>query len=574
MSKTALRVSTGVLLIFFWSGLIFSQGTPGLSEKEVRNSPQVRFLNRSGRRAPNSVKQQQITEGRGIAKEVIEKGASSESRNIRIQRHFDANQQGLGADIATVSSRASYSHINAIRRVIAGFLMDSFEYNETDAVLLSRFILYYNANIRLRGTAGLETRYQKIVIDNIDPKIAGIDRSYRNWAGKTQLIIPIVSNVVRPGEKDIDNEEIRKNSGKVTPEEKKQLEELEKRRREEDQKKIEEKKKEIAKEKEEIKKEKEKNEEEKKKADKDVEDQKKVVEKTQKDPTKTPEDVKKEEEELKKKEEVKKEADKKGEEIAKKETENKEKEKKVAEEEKKTKETGDKTDTKTDPKKSDTTDPAKKDDKEEPGKKEPSKGDTEKDPVKEPTKKKDSGNVVAEKILFLRVLRYIEGGHYNNELWRIDTAKDDTVDRGPFTQICGRKFVIVPNEGILVIGYSGDNHQEGHQLIMLDLETLNKTRNTKESVHWRTPMILRGDKIYAFELYEDQYHLTRFNADLTLDKRSESAVSPDSDVTFFKDKIYLTGKPSSEGASTTIRVINEKDMKLLKTITPNDENQS
>ncbi|MBW7858931.1 MAG: hypothetical protein H3C43_11715 [Leptonema sp. (in: Bacteria)] len=44
-------------------------------------------------------------------------------------------------------------------------------------------------------------------------------------------------------------------------------------------------------------------------------------------------------------------------------------------------------------------------------------------------------------------------------------------------------------------------------------------------------------------------------------------MSPYSEITFFKDKIYVTGQ-DKEGKPTTIQVFNRADLKLLKTIVP------
>ena len=80
-------------------------------------------------------------------------------------------------------------------------------------------------------------------------------------------------------------------------------------------------------------------------------------------------------------------------------------------------------------------------------------------------------------------------------------------------------------------------------------------------------MVTRDGKVYAFVKDGNSYFLGRFNADLSLDAKSSDPISQNSDITFFGEKIYLTGK-SGTGDTTTIQVFNAADLKLLKTITP------
>lgn len=80
-------------------------------------------------------------------------------------------------------------------------------------------------------------------------------------------------------------------------------------------------------------------------------------------------------------------------------------------------------------------------------------------------------------------------------------------------------------------------------------------------------MINREDKIYVIEKVKDKYHVARFKSDLTFEKRTEEAVEENSELTFFGDKIYVTGKPK-EGDKTTIKVFKKEDLSLLKTIAP------
>ena len=176
--------------------------------------------------------------------------------------------------------------------------------------------------------------------------------------------------------------------------------------------------------------------------------------------------------------------------------------------------------------------------------------------------------MVEDKILFMRVLRYTSKGHYNNELWYIDAAKDDALQRSSFTKICSREFVVMKDVGILVTGYIGEvDDPSEHRLILLNTDNLDKKTESEERVFWNTPMIQKDGMIYAIMEKDGEYFLARFNNDLTVDAVSSAPVNLYSDITFYKEKIYLTGKPRS-GENTTIQVFNRADLKLAKTIEP------
>ena len=526
---------------------------PRLSEKEIRVLP-VEFINRARRMPASSraVRAEQLRRGNRASADV-RKGGKADVLGFTFERVYAPTAKGFGADIMRIKPRANYGHIAHIQRVLAGYLQGAFEYKTTDAMLLARFLLYYNA--RLRGQmAQVKAKYSGTVAGKVRPALVGIDRSYRGWPGRTELLLPLRKSSTRPGKTDIDPDEVRKNSGKVGPKENKAIKDLVNRRREEDKKALDDKQKDLDKKKETI--------------DKRKGEVKESLKKLEKQITKMREDPKRNAQEIKKAEAREKELKKEQKTLAKEEKKVAKEVKEVAEEKKsiakqeeqaKKEEKAEATKTSDDPSKKETKTTKEEDRKKiaEDIKKELKKSQEEK-----------SETVVGTRILFLRVLRYFNGGHYNNELWFIDAAKNDAVFRGPFTQICGRSFLVVPNLGVLVIGYGGESHTDTeHKLMLLDAKTLDVKSGTKEFVFWRSPLIYRDDKLYIVEIYKDRHYLSRFNKDMTLEVRSSEPVSPDSDITFYEDRIYLTGKAQT-GQATTIQVFKRADLKLSKTITP------
>ncbi len=552
------RILVAALMLISTSFVFSQTDRPKLSRKEI-DVQRVNFQNRTRRRSPSRVRINQIAIGRALARRVVANEPADRAGFV-IERIFNADAKEFGADIARLKSTSNYGHINHIRRILTGYLMQAFEYNQSDAALIARLVLYYNARQRGRFE-DFKNKYSEQVSAKIVPTSLGIDRSYRRWPGRTQIVIPLVKNLVRPGGTTVNPAEIRKNSGNISPGEIKRLDDITRRRQREDRKKLIEVKKTLD----------DKKTKQVKKADeinKKLIQTDKKINQLKKDPVKNKAEIKKTEVVKKKLEDDKKKVV----------NEIKKTDKKIEDVNKEIKKTTEDPAKKEDPKTTD--DPGKKTTDAPVAKKDEPKKDEPKKTVAEITKdiKKDadkkSKNVVENKILFLRVLQFRPGGHYNNELWTIDVANKDALARGPFTQICGRRFVVTKGaetSGILVIGYLGEAHDDTeHHLIMLNKDTLQREKVSKEFLHWRSPLLyLESEgKIYAFEQKDGKVYLARFDGDLKLEARSDKAISPNSDITFFEQKIYLTGKAETGSKATTIMVFNREDLKHTKTIEP------
>ncbi len=520
---------------------------PKVSEEEIR-SQRVEFINASNAPATEEQRRQSYDAGRRLADQVVATGQSTIDQ-VTVQRIFDPATPGFGADIITIDPKANFAHINAIQRIIMGYTQRAYEYTPADSEAVSKFILYYNA--RLRGKSEtLEAKYSEAVMAALKPETAGIDRVYRNWAGRTQIVIPLVKNVVRPGKTDVNTGEIKKETDStLKKDEKKQLTDLENRRKDDTDKKLDQKQDQLKKEEQKIEQKKEDVRRQQDEVKQQKEDTGKKIQELQRDPVKNAEEIKKQEQKQQEITRTEQDLKKQEEQVKKEETANKQEQKEVK-------------DQKSEPAKTDQT-PAK-----DTGKLDTLKKENEELKKQAEDKEQKSENVVGEKILFLRFLKYHSDGHYSNELWLLDPKKDDTLMKSPYANICGREFVVVQGQGVLVIGYEGtaDSSRE-HLLAMLDSEKLTLKTKSKENIYWRSPLISRDNKIYAFEVKDGQYYLTRFNPDLTVDARSSEPISGDSDVTFYNEKIYVTGKEQT-GSVTNIRVFNRADLKHLKTITP------
>ena len=108
-----------------------------------------------------------------------------------------AETSKLDADIIVLEPRAGVDHIRNLRRIIAGYVETAFGYSRADAELLAVFTTYYNAVYRGR-TAELAERYSAAVMANLTAENAGLALSYRDWPGKTRLLVPLSRGGVLP----------------------------------------------------------------------------------------------------------------------------------------------------------------------------------------------------------------------------------------------------------------------------------------------------------------------------------------------------------------------------------------
>lgn len=129
--------------------------------------------------------------GRTMGRGVRDAGAGSFDARYRARRIIgEPNAPGLAADIIELDEAARVDHIRNLRRIVAGYLESAWDYEAADADLLARFITIYNAVNRGSVTL-VEERYRPAVVAALDPPRIGLATSYREWAGQTQLIIPI-----------------------------------------------------------------------------------------------------------------------------------------------------------------------------------------------------------------------------------------------------------------------------------------------------------------------------------------------------------------------------------------------
>jgi hypothetical protein len=474
----------------------------------------------------------------------------------------------FSADVFSIDKDAKVGHIDMVRRIIGSFLIKKYNYSKRDAEAISLFLTYYNAIYR--GNINYySSKYKSLVVRHINASNSGISTRYNEWPGATKMLFPLTDKAQK-GKLDaiapdiISDEKTRKEvarDSKNIPV-RKDMADIKERVLEKDKKALEEKKQEL------------------KKEEAKIEQEKKPLEKKKEEITKREEELKKEKEEIKKIAEPEKrkeketeagekekqlakekeESGKKQEELAKKETEAQKEQKKISEQETKIAERGkdlekEKKDIERDEIKRDIA-------------KEPDKAQAKlEEKAKELDKREDAlrageldKNIYANKLYYLKIKEYLEGGHYNNDMYMIDAATMKVMFKSPVEFICGSRYDVFSG-GVVVITHRG-SHTMGHRLSILDRNTLMATVNGEDNIFWRSFIEIRDNHIYVIVNDKGKYYLGRFDGNLKLVAKSNEAISEETFISFFEDKIYINR------LDKTIIVLNKNDLSLMGEVKP------
>jgi hypothetical protein len=101
-----------------------------------------------------------------------------------------ANPKGFDAEIFIIKPLAGVDHIRNLRHIVAGYLEAAHGYSAADAMTLAEFITVYNAVYR-GNLEYFKSVYKTAVIAGLDKDRAGLSRSYKDWPGRTRMLIPL-----------------------------------------------------------------------------------------------------------------------------------------------------------------------------------------------------------------------------------------------------------------------------------------------------------------------------------------------------------------------------------------------
>jgi len=189
------KLAVVALSLFIFSFNFYSLEVAKNELEESSKNTVIEFINYAG---PHKIIESAaairgIGESLGVkvAEDVTNSYSSSSAEKYYVIHAIDENEKTkLDADIIILNKNAGVDHIKNLRRIIAGYLHSAYGYSDDDADTLAVFITVYNAVYRGKIDYFGE-KYKAIVSNNLDAKKCGLSINYEEWAGSTQIVIPL-----------------------------------------------------------------------------------------------------------------------------------------------------------------------------------------------------------------------------------------------------------------------------------------------------------------------------------------------------------------------------------------------
>lgn len=463
----------------------------------------VVFVNYTGPHAKidslNSIKKIGSDLGTVIAADPEKMTNTGAANKYSVIHAIDPSESGkLDADILLIGPNATVDHIKNLRYIIASYLSSAYGYSEQDAETVAVFVTVYNAVYR-GNTEYFAKKYKNIVNSNLTADKCGLALNYKDWPGKSQIVIPLYD--VKGGLSSVDTSVI---SDK----------EVVKHMQEDDDKNVESRKQMVDIKEREAEEATEKAQEAQKKA---VEEQKKLQEEKQKT-----QEVKKEAEQAKKVAEKNPNDKKAQEEAAKKQEELKAQEEKQAEQEEKTEEA------------------------KETAAEKQAVADKKTNEAQEERKEiaKDQQEVI-EKAIRDAATPAVYGMELTDEdqllstLIKVNSQNGQIIKTSPVTYIRNRTMF---QAGENFIAIAGENKGNGAvKLVLLSSDTMEITAESNEIVHENSVLIQDGTDYYCVIQDGKNWVLAKYDQELTLNLKSPVPLMSSTPVSITEAGILVTG---------------------------------
>lgn len=426
---------------------------------------------------------------------------------------IDPSESGkLDADILLIGPNATVDHIKNLRYIIASYLSSAYGYSEQDAETVAVFVTVYNAVYR-GNTEYFAKKYKNIVNSNLTADKCGLALNYKDWPGKSQIVIPLYD--VKGGLSSVDtsvisDKEVVKHMQEdddKNVESRKQMVDIKEREAEDATEKAQEAQKKAVEEQKKLQEEKQKTQEVKKEAEtakKEAEQAKKVAEENPND--------KKAQEEAAKKQEV---AEEKQEEL-------KAQEEKQAEQEEKTEEA------------------------KETAAEKQAVADKKTNEAQEERKEiaKDQQEVI-EKAIRDAATPAVYGMELTDEdqllstLIKVNSQNGQIIKTSPVTYIRNRTMF---QAGENFIAIAGENKGNGAvKLVLLSSDTMEITAESNEIVHENSVLIQDGTDYYCVIQDGKNWVLAKYDQELTLNLKSPVPLMSSTPVSITEAGILVTG---------------------------------
>ena len=442
----------------------------------------------------------------------------------------DPSETGkLDADILYLGNDALVDHIRNLRHIIAAYLSAAYGYSDQDAQTIATFVTVYNAVYR----GDLDTfnkKYKAAVTKNLESGICGLGVNYKDWPGKSQIVIPLFD--VKGGISTVDTSVISDTKVVNSMQEdddknidsRKDMVDLKEREAEQATEKSQESQKKAAEEQKKLTEEKKKTEEAQKKAD----DTKKKAEEAKKEAEENPSD--------KEKQEAAKEAETEAVKAEEDLTEQKEAEK---QQEQKTEE-------------------AKSEAKEQQtvADKKTSEAQSERKEIAKDQKEVQDREAAQAKMTADYGLTLVDDTGLFSRLVKFNSEDGASIKDSPVTTIRNRTTYVTDN-GIIAI--CGENLLNGAvKLVLIDKDTMEITEESSETLSEVSVLVQDGNDFYCVIMSGKDPYLAKFGSDLKLKLKSTISVKAATPVTISDAGIVVT---ASNGR---FAVLNKEDLSPLE----------
>ena len=163
-----------------------------VAEDVLKNAAlqKIHFIDYVGPVSVYNTREQIIGIGRRLGEQRLTSQGPVGGPYYKAWRFHDAQSPLLSADVLVLEPQASVDTIRNLNWIVAGYLEKAFGYSFDDALLLADFVTRYNAVYR-GNVAYFSKMYVPALAAHLTPENAGIALNYRDWPGKTRLVIPL-----------------------------------------------------------------------------------------------------------------------------------------------------------------------------------------------------------------------------------------------------------------------------------------------------------------------------------------------------------------------------------------------
>ncbi len=468
--------------------------------------------------------------GSVVAEDPSKSTTTSKNSKYYVVHAVDESETGkLDADILFIGADAGVDHINNLRRIISAYLSSAYNYSEEDADTLSVFITVYNAVYR-NNLDTFKTKYKNIVIENLTTDNCGLSVNYKDWPGKSEIVIPLY-DVNNGGLSTVDTSVISdssvvdsmKEDDDKNVESRKEMVDIKERESEAASEKAKDAQKQAVTEQKKLDTEKKKAEETKKEA----EAAQKTAEEKQKVADENPDD----QEAQKEAEEAKAEAEEKQEAAEEQEKKTEEQQAKAEEAKQEAKEQQALADKKESEAQSERKDIAKDQDA------------VQKQEAEEALMTTEFGIILSDEANML------------SRLVKFNVENGQVIKNSPVAQIRNRT---VYKEGENFIAIAGENSKKGAvKLVTISPETLEISAESENIIAEDSVLVKDGSDYYCIVDEKGKFYLGKFAADLSLNLKSEIEVKSGTPVTVTDGGIVVTD------SSGMLRLLAKNDLTIV-----------